>query len=272
MNSAIFGYMIGSPTNDNAQCRSAIASSTRSGNTPSHPANCFRSLYREAIGRFYALIGHHAVVDVLRVVDLPAPRATRRIGVVAPAEQTAVRARQRGRRFHAGRAVQPVERVLVARSVAAEMRFAPATQLDRAVGSHDAVALLLENGAKLASDHFFLFGDVSQIFHVLAEVAFHRFALFELFFFFFSIGQKRRGQQTALSATLSACDAPSWAPIREDYSLEMRRSSELRQKLLLVRLLYSDLRIANAVLKNLHDPNNGEITLDQTKPIEKPCR
>ena len=39
--------MIGSPTSDNAQWRSAIASSTRSGKTPSHPANCFRSLYRE---------------------------------------------------------------------------------------------------------------------------------------------------------------------------------------------------------------------------------
>ena len=45
MNSAIFGYMIGSPTSDSAQCRSAIASSTRSGSTPSHPANCLRSLY-----------------------------------------------------------------------------------------------------------------------------------------------------------------------------------------------------------------------------------
>ena len=41
MNSAMCGYMIGSPTSDSAQCFSANASSTRSFFTPSHPANCF---------------------------------------------------------------------------------------------------------------------------------------------------------------------------------------------------------------------------------------
>ena len=158
---------------------------------------------------------------------------------MSPAEQAAIRAGQRGRRFHAGRAVQPVERVLVARSVPSEMRFAPSTQLDRTVGSHDPVTLLLENGTKLASDHLFLFGDVSQIFHVLAEISLHRFALLELFFLFFSTDQKRYTQRTALSATLSVCDGPSWAPIREDYSSEVAKCSQLRQELLLVRLLHS---------------------------------
>ena len=45
MNSAMCGYMIGSPTSDSAQCFSANASSTRSFFTPSHPANCFTSRY-----------------------------------------------------------------------------------------------------------------------------------------------------------------------------------------------------------------------------------
>ena len=93
--------------------------------------------------------------------------------MVSPAEQAAVGARQRGRRLHAGRAVQSVERVLVASSVPSEMRFAPSAQLDGAVGSHDAVALLLQNGAKLPRNHFFLFGHVPQIFHVFSEVSLH---------------------------------------------------------------------------------------------------
>ena len=45
MNSAMWGYMIGSPTSDSAQCFSASASATRSCFTPSHPANCFTSRY-----------------------------------------------------------------------------------------------------------------------------------------------------------------------------------------------------------------------------------
>lgn len=39
MNLSMWGYMMGSPTSDNAQCFIASASSTRSLFTPSHPAN-----------------------------------------------------------------------------------------------------------------------------------------------------------------------------------------------------------------------------------------
>lgn len=39
MNLSMWGYMMGSPTSDNAQCFNASASSTRSLFTPSHPAN-----------------------------------------------------------------------------------------------------------------------------------------------------------------------------------------------------------------------------------------
>ena len=45
MKSAMWGYMMGSPTSDSAQCRNCSASSTRSFFTPSQPANCFTSRY-----------------------------------------------------------------------------------------------------------------------------------------------------------------------------------------------------------------------------------
>ena len=111
----------------------------------------------------HALVRDHPVVDLLRRVLLPPPRAARRVGVVAPAEQTAVGAGDRRRRLHARRAVQPVERVLVARAVPAQVRLAPATQLHRTAGeghptllpvtAHHGVALLQEDGALLARQH-----------------------------------------------------------------------------------------------------------------------
>ena len=80
----------------------------------------------------YALVHDHALIHLLRGIHLPAPGAACGVGVVSPAEQAAVSARQRRGGLHAGCAIQAVEGVLIASTIPAEMGLAPAAELHSA--------------------------------------------------------------------------------------------------------------------------------------------
>ena len=113
-----------------------------------------QSLFLALLLHTHALVRNHAFINLLGRIHLPAPCATRGIAVVAPAEETAVRTRQRGRRLHARGAAQTVEGVFVAGAVATQMRLRPTTEFHCAVGAHDRVALLRQRRSLLARDHF----------------------------------------------------------------------------------------------------------------------
>mmetsp|Transcript_13788 Transcript_13788/g.20055 ORF Transcript_13788/g.20055 Transcript_13788/m.20055 type:complete len:215 (-) Transcript_13788:541-1185(-) len=101
-----------------------------------------------------AVFRHESINQHLRVVSLPAPAGADGILVVAPAEDTLIRACQRGRCLHTLITGDAIEGMLIAPSTPAQHGLSPATQLNSTVRTHEFIALLRQTRLQRGIQHF----------------------------------------------------------------------------------------------------------------------